>query len=81
MAFLWTNNHAAFAKDSGFFKNCIMVINIALSNFSIMPFLSKSPNFRLIRWTRNSIYHLADSFINIENYLYGYLGEHKIQSP
>lgn len=49
MALLWTNNHIAFAKDSGFFKNCIMVINIALSNFSIMPFLSKSPNFRLIR--------------------------------
>lgn len=49
MACLWTNNDIAFAKDSGFFKNCITVINIALSNFSIMPFLSESPNFRLIR--------------------------------
>lgn len=81
MAFLWTNNDTAFAKESGFFKNYIIVINIALSNFSIMLFFSQCPNFRLIGWTRNSIYHLANSFINVENYLYGYLGEHNIQSP
>lgn len=40
MAFLWTNNDTAFAKDSGFFKNYIMVINIKLSNFSIMLFFT-----------------------------------------
>lgn len=32
--------------------------------------LSKSPHFRLIRLSRNSIHHMANSFINAENYLW-----------
>ena len=54
------------------FFNCITVIKIALSHFSITPVLSKSPDFSLIRLTRNSIHHVANSVVNVENYLCGY---------
>lgn len=50
------------------------MIKIPLSLFSPMSVLSKSPDFRLIRLTRNSIHHLANSFLNAKKYLCEYFG-------
>lgn len=62
--FLQKNMVSHFLRIQNIFLIVTTMIKIALSPFSIMPVLSKSPHFRLVRLTRKNIHDLANSLIN-----------------